>query len=101
MDEFGTNAKYSPTSFTKVKTEEAASAAGSLNRSSTKQTANTSPSSSCSGSPTKILRKRPCLADFNIGRKLGKGRYGDVYMVEHKFTGFLCAMKMIEKSLIR
>lgn len=46
------------------------------------------------------MRKGPKLEDFEVGRKLGKGKYGDVYMVEHKLTGFVCAMKTIEKRLI-
>lgn len=38
------------------------------------------------------------LDDFDIGKKLGKGKFGRVYCVKHKKTGFICAMKAMEKS---
>lgn len=40
------------------------------------------------------------LDDFEIGKKLGKGKFGRVYCVKHKKTGFICAMKAMEKSEI-
>lgn len=40
-------------------------------------------------------------SDFNIGKKLGKGQFGDVFIVKHKQTGFICAMKVIKKSTIK
>lgn len=40
------------------------------------------------------------LDDFEIGKKLGKGKFGRVYCVRHKETGFICAMKAMEKSEI-
>lgn len=36
-----------------------------------------------------------------VGKKLGKGKYGDVFAVKHRELGFVCAMKMISKNLIR
>ena len=42
-----------------------------------------------------------CKKDFEFGKRLGKGRYGDVYIVRHKLTGFLCAMKVIDKDIVR
>lgn len=38
------------------------------------------------------------LDDFEIGKKLGKGKFGRVYCVRHKETGFVCAMKAMEKN---
>jgi hypothetical protein len=29
-------------------------------------------------------KKPPCLDDFMVGKKLGKGKYGDVFAVKHK-----------------
>ena len=37
-------------------------------------------------------------ADFQIIKKIGKGKYGKVYLVKEKSTNYLLAMKMIEKS---
>ena len=39
--------------------------------------------------------------DFMIGKKMGKGQFGQVFLVQHKKTGFLCAMKTMEKKQIR
>ena len=39
-------------------------------------------------------------ADFQIIKKIGKGKYGKVYLVKEKSTNYLLAMKMIEKSHI-
>jgi aurora kinase len=38
------------------------------------------------------------LDDFEIGRKLGKGKFGKVYCVKDKKTGFVCALKVMEKK---
>lgn len=40
-------------------------------------------------------------SDFIVGKKLGKGQFGEVMMVIHKDTGFLCAMKVMSKKQIR
>ena len=40
-------------------------------------------------------------SDFVVGKKLGKGQFGEVMMVIHKGTGFLCAMKVMSKKQIR
>lgn len=40
------------------------------------------------------------LDDFEIGKKLGKGKFGRVYCVRHKKTGFICALKAMDKSEI-
>jgi aurora kinase len=34
-------------------------------------------------------------------KELGKGKFGTVWMVRHKKTNFLCAMKIIKKSVVR
>jgi aurora kinase len=36
-----------------------------------------------------------------IGKKLGKGKFGEVFLVKHKIIGFICALKIISKKLIR
>lgn len=40
------------------------------------------------------------LDDFEIGKKLGKGKFGKVYCVRHKETGFICALKVMDKAEI-
>lgn len=48
--------------------------------------------------PTVFPRLR--LADFLFGRKLGKGKFGKVYLVRHNPSGFVCALKVMEKAEI-
>lgn len=40
------------------------------------------------------------LDDFELGKKLGKGKFGKVYCVRHKSTGYICALKVMEKEEI-
>ena len=39
-------------------------------------------------------------SDFVVGKKLGKGQFGEVMLVIHKETGFLCGMKVMSKKQI-
>jgi hypothetical protein len=32
---------------------------------------------------------------------MGKGQFGEVMLVQHKLTGFLCGMKVMSKKQIR
>ncbi len=38
------------------------------------------------------------LNDFEVGKKLGKGKFGKVYCVRDKQTGYVCALKAMEKK---
>lgn len=38
------------------------------------------------------------LNDFEIGKPLGKGKFGRVYLAREKSTGFICALKVLHKS---
>ncbi|KAK6543821.1 spindle assembly checkpoint kinase [Orbilia ellipsospora] len=38
------------------------------------------------------------LGMFEIGRALGKGKFGRVYLAKERKTGFLCALKVLHKS---
>lgn len=38
------------------------------------------------------------ITDFKLGKKLGKGRFGNVFLAEEKETGFVLAMKIINKK---
>ncbi|ANZ73763.1 BA75_00857T0 [Komagataella pastoris] len=38
------------------------------------------------------------INDFEIGKKLGKGKFGKVYCARHKKSGFICALKIMDKK---
>lgn len=40
------------------------------------------------------------LDDFDIGRKLGSGQFGSVYLAQERRTKYLVAIKLIRKSII-
>lgn len=42
-----------------------------------------------------------CLDDFEIGRPLGKGKFGNVYLAREKKTQFLVALKVMFKSQLQ
>jgi hypothetical protein len=42
--------------------------------------------------------KRWSLADFDIGRPLGKGKFGHVYLAREKSQKFVCAIKVLFKA---
>jgi len=46
--------------------------------------------------PTK--RDKWTLEDFDIGKPLGKGKFGRVYMAREKTNKFICALKVLFKS---
>ena len=49
---------------------------------------------------SKLLINCFSIDDFEKGKLLGKGQFGKVHIVKHKETGFLCAMKILEKEYI-
>lgn len=49
---------------------------------------------------TKKDSKKWVLTDFDIGRPLGKGKFGNVYLARHKETSFIIAMKVLFKDQI-
>ncbi|KAI9504661.1 kinase-like domain-containing protein [Coemansia spiralis] len=42
--------------------------------------------------------RRWCLSDFDIGRVLGKGKFGRAYLAREKKTNFICALKVMFKA---
>jgi len=48
-----------------------------------------------SSSPTRHRVHK--IDDFVIGKQLGCGKFGNVFIVKHKITGFICALKTIPK----
>ncbi|XP_070574332.1 aurora kinase C-like isoform X2 [Ptychodera flava] len=59
---------------------------------------NAEPSSS---STAKSNRRRWCLNDFDIGRPLGKGKFGNVYLAREKKSKFILALKVLFKSQLQ
>lgn len=45
--------------------------------------------------------KEWCLDDFELGDKLGKGAFGDVYFAREKILGFMCVLKKMSKKRIK
>ena len=41
------------------------------------------------------------ISDFEVGKKLGKGKFGDVYLAREKKTNFLVALKVLSKTEIK
>jgi len=41
------------------------------------------------------------IDDFEIGKKLGSGRFGRAYLVRKKQNDFICVLKIMCKSMIR
>ncbi|XP_015268456.1 PREDICTED: aurora kinase C-like [Gekko japonicus] len=48
--------------------------------------------------PSLIDRRMWAISDFEIGKPLGKGRFGAVYLARNKKTHFILALKVIFKS---
>lgn len=46
------------------------------------------------------VKKPVSCDDFVKIRELGNGKYGKVSLVYEKLTGFVCALKQIEKKLL-
>jgi aurora kinase len=38
------------------------------------------------------------ISDFVLGKKLGSGKFGEVFVARHKKSGFICALKKISKN---
>lgn len=49
---------------------------------------------------TNDMAKRWVLTDFEIGKPLGKGKFGNVYLAREKKSKFVIAMKVLFKSQI-
>ncbi|OAQ70401.1 serine/threonine-protein kinase Eg2 [Pochonia chlamydosporia 170] len=47
------------------------------------------------------LPKQFHLGMFEIGRPLGKGKFGRVYLARERTTGFICALKVLHKNEIQ
>jgi aurora kinase A len=63
---------------------------------------NTNPSA-CSDLPSgsQYQSKKWSLNDFDIGRPLGKGKFGNVYLAREKTTEYIVALKVLFKSQLQ
>ncbi|KAL3225415.1 hypothetical protein MRX96_025842 [Rhipicephalus microplus] len=50
---------------------------------------------------TVMSAKKWCLQDFEIGRPLGKGKFGKVYLAREKTTKYVVALKVMFKSQLQ
>ncbi|KAF2226784.1 kinase-like domain-containing protein [Elsinoe ampelina] len=57
-----------------------------------------SDSSNYSAPAQPTMPKQFHLGMFEIGKPLGKGKFGRVYLAREKSTGFVCALKVLHKS---
>ena len=44
--------------------------------------------------------KKWSIKDFQIGRPLGRGRFGRVYLAKVKKTGLIVALKIVSKKMV-
>lgn len=50
------------------------------------------------GGPVRAPNRRWTLDDFDIGRPLGRGKFGNVYLCREKKSRFIVALKVLHKS---
>ncbi len=48
-----------------------------------------------------LPQKKWSLKDFEIGRPLGRGKFGDVYLARERKSKFIVALKVVRKSQLR
>ncbi|KAF9934238.1 hypothetical protein BGZ67_003964, partial [Mortierella alpina] len=48
--------------------------------------------------PRSLVTREWCLDDFELARPLGKGQFGQVYLMRERQSGFVVAMKVIHKA---
>ena len=46
-------------------------------------------------------KKKWCLNDFEIGKPLGKGKFGNVYLAREKRSKYIIALKVIFKQQVQ
>ncbi|CAK7263813.1 spindle assembly checkpoint kinase [Sporothrix epigloea] len=76
----------------------AAAIASSTDFSEHDKRSNASSESSLSSAPICNQPRQFHLGMFEIGRPLGKGKFGRVYLARERSSGFICALKVLYKS---
>ena len=65
------------------------------------QVPSTTTSSSCSTATANVTRRQWRLSDFDIGKPLGKGKFGNVYLAREKRTKYIVALKVLDKVQLK
>jgi aurora kinase, other len=107
-EQVATSATYKPQGISRPNLLKAA-VAGQLQRSTSRSIASTQPTNGLQGSESQAEREgalvvaRPILKTlhlgmFEIGRPMGKGKFGRVYLARERTSGFVCALKVLFKN---
>ena len=75
--------------------------ATSISSSATSSTSSTSSSAGAQAGPMGGAGQRWKLDDFDIGRPLGKGKFGNVYLAREKKSKYIVALKVLFKSQLQ
>ena len=51
--------------------------------------------------PCPPLERQPQADDFRLVKKIGEGSYSQVWLAVEKQTGFICALKVLNKQSMR
>jgi serine/threonine protein kinase len=74
---------------------------GQANRLNSKSPENASGAKPDQKSRRSQEKKKWKLENFEIGRKMGAGKFGNVYMAREKETKFIVALKVLHKEQVR
>lgn len=44
---------------------------------------------------------QPCVKDFDVRAVVGRGQFAEVQVVREKATGDVCALKVMQKAVLR
>merc|ERR1719336_1306268 len=79
----------------------ASSASATSSSSSKSETSTDSSAASAPTGPASGAGQRWTLNDFDIGRPLGKGKFGNVYLAREKASKYIVALKVLFKSQLQ
>lgn len=80
---------------------ETPSSASGRARNASNVVANNNNSSSTRGKPAGEKARRWQLSDFDIGKPLGRGKFGNVYLAREKQSGYIVALKVLFKNQLQ
>lgn len=105
LEKIAADKKANSTANAKEKSEKVSSTAVSVSVAKDppvlKKPSTTSSSASTSSSTSQADKRRWTLADFDIGKALGKGKFGNVYLAREKNSRFVVALKVLFKSQLQ
>jgi serine/threonine protein kinase len=74
---------------------------GKARRPAASSSSSSSSASSSARAPSASANRQWTLKDFDIGKKLGRGKFGRVYLAREKTSKFICAIKALEKKQLQ